>query len=126
MLVSDRRQAAAAHHGRPRGRADGRGALFPQSFANDLPTATGARLAAAQRPIAFGALVEPSGVPAWRTLPSWYLLGTRDNVIAPALQLSMAQRAHSHIVKVPAAHLAMLSHPDGAADLILAAARPIH
>jgi pimeloyl-ACP methyl ester carboxylesterase len=101
-------------------------ALFPQLFANDLPAATGAQLAAGQRPIALGALVEPSGVPAWKTLPSWYLVGTQDRVLPPALQLSMAHRAGSHIVQVPASHLAMLSHPDATPDLIVAAARSIH
>jgi pimeloyl-ACP methyl ester carboxylesterase len=101
-------------------------ALFPQLFANDLPATTGAQLAAGQRPIAFGALVEPSGVPAWKTVPSWYLVGTQDRVLPPALQLSMAQRAGSHIVRVPASHLAMLSHPDATAGLIAAAANSIH
>jgi pimeloyl-ACP methyl ester carboxylesterase len=101
-------------------------ALFPQLIANDLPAATGAQLAAGQRPIALGALVEPSGVPAWKTLPSWYLVGTQDRVLPPALQLSMAHRAGSHIVQVPASHLAMLSQPGATADLITAAARSIH
>jgi pimeloyl-ACP methyl ester carboxylesterase len=101
-------------------------ALFPQLLANDLPAATGATLAAGQRPIAFGALVEPSGVPAWKTLPSWYLVGTQDRVLPPALQLSMAQRAGSHIVQVPASHLAMLSHPEATAALITEAAGSIH
>jgi pimeloyl-ACP methyl ester carboxylesterase len=101
-------------------------ALFPQLLAGDLPPATAATLAAEQRPLAFHALAEPSGVPAWKTLPSWDLVGTRDKILPPALQLSMARRAGSHIVEVPASHLAMLSHPDATADLIVAAARSIH
>jgi pimeloyl-ACP methyl ester carboxylesterase len=101
-------------------------ALFPQLLANDLPAATGAQLATSQRPIAFNALVERSGVPAWKTLPSWYLVGTQDRVLPPALQLSMAKRAGSHIVQVPASHLAMLSQPGATADLITAAAQSIH
>ncbi|HTJ39777.1 MAG TPA: alpha/beta hydrolase [Dactylosporangium sp.] len=100
-------------------------ALFPSSFAGDLPAEAAAQMAAAQRPIAFGALAEPSGVPSWKTLPSWYLLGTRDNVVPPAVQRSMAQRAHSHVVEVPASHLAMVSHPHAAAALIVAAARSV-
>jgi pimeloyl-ACP methyl ester carboxylesterase len=101
-------------------------ALFPQAFANDLPAATGAQLAVSQRPITLGALLEPSGPPAWKTLASWYLLGTRDNVIAPSLQLSMAQHANCHITTVPASHLSMLSRPDAVEDLIVAAARATH
>jgi pimeloyl-ACP methyl ester carboxylesterase len=96
---------------------------FPQAFANDLPATTAAQLAVAQRPITLSALLEPSGEPAWKTLPSWYLLGTKDNILPASLQLFMAQRAHSHITEVRASHLSMLSKPDTVEDLIIAAAR---
>lgn len=97
--------------------------VFPQLFAADLPAATRVQLAASQRPITFSALLEPSGAPAWRTLPSWYLLGTEDNIVPPALQSSMAERAHSHILRVPASHLSMLSRPAAVTSIITAAAR---
>lgn len=96
-------------------------AVFPQVFANDLAATTAAQLAASQRPITFGALLEPSGVPAWRSLPSWYLVGTDDHILPPALQLSMAQRAESHITQVPASHLSILSRPGAVERLIVAA-----
>ncbi len=96
--------------------------LFPQLFAAGLPAATTAALAAAQRPITLSALTQPSGVPAWKTLPSWYFVGTDDQILPPALQLTMAQRAHSHIVQFPAPHLAMLTKPDAVTALIIAAA----
>ena len=57
---------------------------FPACFANDLPAAQGAVAAATQRPIALGALNDESGVPAWKTIPSWALIGTVDRVITPA------------------------------------------
>jgi pimeloyl-ACP methyl ester carboxylesterase len=98
-------------------------AVFPQVFANDLPATTAAQLAASQRPITFSALLEPSGVPAWRRLPSWYLVGTDDHVLPPAQQLFMAQRAQSTITRVPASHLSMLSEPGAVQRLIVAAAR---
>ena len=98
-------------------------AIFPSAFAADLPAATAAQLAASQRPIALSALTEPSGPPAWKTLPSWYLLGTDDNILPPAVQLTMAQRAGSHITRVAASHLSMLSHPEAAEKIIIAAAR---
>jgi pimeloyl-ACP methyl ester carboxylesterase len=96
--------------------------LFPSCFANGLPTGLAASLAASQRPIAYSALTEPSGPPAWKTIPSWYLLGTLDNVIPPYAQQFMAQRAHAQIVDVAAGHLSMLSHPLAAAQLIVTAA----
>jgi pimeloyl-ACP methyl ester carboxylesterase len=99
--------------------------LFPACFVNDLPARQAAVLAAAQRPIAFSALAEPSGPPAWRTIPSWYLVGTLDKVLPPYAQIFMAQRANAQIVQVKAAHPSMISHPNAAADLIEKAARTV-
>src|SRR5256712_11131408 len=47
--------------------------LFPSCFANDQPLTQAAVLASSQRPVALSALPQPSGVPAWKTIPSWYL-----------------------------------------------------
>ena len=98
-------------------------AVFPQVFAADLPAATAAKLAAAQRPITFGALQEPSGPVAWKTLPSWYVLGTEDAILPPALQQQMADRAKSKVTKVKASHLSMVSKPDTVVAVIESAAR---
>ena len=97
--------------------------VFPNAFANDLPARTAAVLAAVQRPVAFSALVAPSGDPAWKTIPSWYLVGTADNVIPPAEQRVMAERAHAHTVEVRASHLAMVSRPAAVTRLIRKAAK---
>src|SRR3954453_10318972 len=52
---------------------------FRQAFAADVDQATADVLAAAQRPYAAAAFAgAPSGPPAWKTLPCWYLLGTED------------------------------------------------
>ncbi len=99
--------------------------LFPSCFANDLPVRQARVLAASQRPITFSALLEPSGTPAWKTIRSWYLVGTLDKVIPPYAQLFMAQRANATIVQVAASHPSMISHPDAATDLIEKAARTV-
>ena len=114
---------AVAYPGAPPGDVDLyiKAAAFRDVFAADLPAPVAAGLAAAQRPITLAALSEPSGVPAWKNLPSWYVLGTQDAILPPAVQMSMAERAGSHIVEVPASHLSMLSHPKTAASTILAA-----
>jgi pimeloyl-ACP methyl ester carboxylesterase len=96
---------------------------FAQCFANGLPGSQAAVLAATQRPIAFSAGSDPSGVPAWQTIPSWSLIGTADHVIPPAEQLFMSQRAHAHITEIDAGHLSLISHPDAVTRVILAAAR---
>lgn len=96
--------------------------VFPGAFANDLPAKTAAVLASTQRPVTLSALATPSGVPAWKTIPSWDLVGTADHVLPAAEQMIMAQRAHAHIVKVNASHLSMISRPGAVTDLIEAAA----
>jgi pimeloyl-ACP methyl ester carboxylesterase len=98
---------------------------FAQCFANDLPAAEGAVLAATQSPVTLSALTAPSTAPAWKTIPSWDLVGTRDNVIPPAEQLFMAQRAGAHIVEIAASHLSMISHPRAVERLINQAANAV-
>jgi pimeloyl-ACP methyl ester carboxylesterase len=99
--------------------------VYPSCFANTIAAKQVAVLAASQRPITFSAGAEPSGPPAWKTIPSWYLVGTLDKVIPPYVQMFMAKRANAHIVQVKAPHPSMISHPDAAADLIEKAARAV-
>ena len=97
--------------------------VFPGCFANGLPPSQAAALAATQRPLAFSVLNEPSGVPAWQTIPSWDVIGTADHVLPPAEQLAMAQQAHAHITEINAPHLSMISNPDTVTRVIEQAAR---
>ena len=80
-------------------------------------------LAATQRPLASSVLNEPSGVPAWQTIPSWDIVGTADHIITPAEQLFMANRAHAHITEINAPHLSMITDPGVVASVIIQAAR---
>ena len=95
---------------------------FREAFAADVDQATADVMAAAQRPYAAAAFAAaPSGPPAWKTLPCWYLLGTEDKAIPPALQRFMAERANATIVEVAASHVSFVSQPDAATQLILQA-----
>jgi len=95
---------------------------FAQCFADGLPASQAAVLAATQRPIAFSAGSAPSGVPAWKTIPSWSLIGTADHVIPPAELLFMSQRADAHITRVQAGHLSMITDPGAVSTVIERAA----
>lgn len=96
--------------------------FFPSAFANDLPPRRAAVLAVTARPVTYGALTQASTEPAWKTIPSWYEVGTIDRVIPPDQQLMMAKRAHSHIVRVRTSHLPMISQPAALDRLIESAA----
>src|SRR6201999_4545015 len=71
-----------------------------ESFAQDLPEADRWLIAASQRPIALGANIGPTETAAWKTIPSWAVVGTEDRVIPPAQQRSMAERAGATITEV--------------------------
>jgi pimeloyl-ACP methyl ester carboxylesterase len=98
---------------------------YPSCFANTIEAEQAAVLAASQRPITFSAGAEPSGPPAWKTIPSWYLVGTLDKVIPPYVQIFMAERANAQIVRVKAPHPSMISHPKAVANLIETAAQAV-
>jgi pimeloyl-ACP methyl ester carboxylesterase len=92
-------------------------------FANDLSARQAALVLATQRSIALQAFTEPSGMPAWKTIPSWALYGTADHAIPPAELRFMAQRAHAHIVAINASHLGLISQPQAVTNLIISAAQ---
>ncbi|MGQ4347970.1 alpha/beta fold hydrolase [Streptomyces sp. SAS_275] len=96
--------------------------LFPNIFVAGYDPRQAAVLAASQRPLAASALGEPSGAPAWKTIPSWALIGTADKVLPPAEQKFLTQRAHAHTVKVNAPHLSMITNPDAVTKVITDAA----
>jgi pimeloyl-ACP methyl ester carboxylesterase len=96
---------------------------FGSVLANDLPAWQVDELAATQRPIDASALNEPSGPPAWASIPSWDVIGTEDHALPAAAQEFMAQRAGSVVTKVAASHLSMVSHPALVSNVIEQAAR---
>ena len=97
--------------------------VVPSCFASGLPPSQAAVIAATQRPLAASTFGEPSGAPAWKTIPSWAVIGTADQVLPPAQQTSMAQRAGAHITDVNAGHLSMISDPETVAQVIEQAAQ---
>jgi len=98
-----------------------------KSFATGLSAKEKAVVWATQRGAAIGALGEPSGVPAWKTTPSWYLLGLEDLIIPRSVQKAMAVRAGSTIVKYGAGHLGLMTAPGTVARVIeRAAAASVH
>jgi pimeloyl-ACP methyl ester carboxylesterase len=94
-------------------------------FAQDLPEADRWLIVATQRPASFVANVTPSAAPAWKTIPSWAVLGTDDLVIPIATQRHMAERANATVTEVDASHVSMVSRPAAALAAIRAAAASI-
>jgi pimeloyl-ACP methyl ester carboxylesterase len=97
--------------------------VFRDVFAGDVPTATTDLMWAGQRAADVRTLQEPSGTPAWKSIPSWYLVARNDQVLPAAAQRFMAQRAGAQVREVSASHVAMIAQPAVTADLIKRAAR---
>jgi pimeloyl-ACP methyl ester carboxylesterase len=98
---------------------------FETAFASDLPKSVADQLWAEQRPFSQEAFASKSGEPAWKTIPSWYLVSTQDHAIPPATQRFMAARAHATVFQVAASHVPMISQPAATLKAILAAASSV-
>ena len=66
---------------------------------------------AVQQPLHWSALEEVMGVPAWKSLPSWFLIADGDQAIPPDAQRQFAPRMGATTVEVSSNHVAMVSHP---------------
>ena len=102
--------------------------LFRKIFAAKLPLSQARELAVSQSPAALSALSGKSAAPAWKTIKSFFFVGTDDKVIPAAEQLAMAKRAGASsaagtVAKYKADHLSMLEAPKTIAALIEKAAK---
>ena len=98
---------------------------FRTAFAGDVPRKLADQMQATQRPFSEEAFGSLSGEPAWKTIPSWYLVATKDKAIPPATQRFMAERAGATVDEVRASHVPMISKPDATTRLIVDAANAI-
>jgi pimeloyl-ACP methyl ester carboxylesterase len=96
---------------------------YRASIAADVPPDLTRVLAAAQQPIASAAFDEKVDKAAWKTLPSWYIVTTRDRAVSPDVQRAMANRIGAKIVEIPSSHLVTVAHAGATADAIDKAAR---
>jgi len=80
---------------------------------------------AVQQPIALSAFEDVIGVPAWKSLPSWYLVAKNDEAIPPDAERLFAKRMGAITVEIASSHVAMVSHPDAVVKLIKDAARTV-
>ncbi len=98
-------------------------AAFPADFAADIAPAQANFMAHSQQMLAKAAGGAPVTAAAWHQKKSWALIATRDHNINPDLERSMAKRAGSETIEVPASHAAYVSKPDDVARLIERAAK---
>jgi pimeloyl-ACP methyl ester carboxylesterase len=98
---------------------------FLKHFAADIDPVKAKVLHAVQQPLAASTLGDVMGVPAWKSLPSWYMVAGGDEAIPADAERQFAKRMGATTVEVVSGHLAMLSHPDEVASLIKTAATAV-
>jgi len=88
------------------------------------PTKAGV-MYAVQQAMAASAFEDVMGVPAWKSLPSWYLVAADDQAIPPAAERQFAARMSAIAVEAPSSHVPMVSHPGAVVELIETAAAAV-
>jgi pimeloyl-ACP methyl ester carboxylesterase len=96
---------------------------FVNHFAADVDPVKAKVMYAVQQPLAASAFGDVMGVPAWKSLPSWYMVATNDEAIPPDVERLFAKRMGASTVEIPTSHVAMVSHPGDVIELTKTAAQ---
>jgi pimeloyl-ACP methyl ester carboxylesterase len=95
---------------------------FVNHFAGDVDPVKAKVLYAVQQPLVASAFDHVMNVPAWKLVPSWYLVAQDDQALPPDVQRMFANRMNATTIEVPSGHLAMVTHPADVARLTETAA----
>lgn len=95
---------------------------FLGHFAPDVAPAKAKVMFAAQQPLHTACFADVIETPAWKSLPSWFIVATNDEAIPPDAERAFAARMGADTVEVESSHVAMVSHPELVAERIKAAA----
>jgi pimeloyl-ACP methyl ester carboxylesterase len=98
---------------------------FVGHFAADVEPARARVLCAVQQPISMSTFEYTMGVPAWKGLPSWFVVAANDEAIPPDAERQFAERMGATTVEVASGHLAMVTHADVVIEQIEAAAQQV-
>jgi pimeloyl-ACP methyl ester carboxylesterase len=91
---------------------------FVKHFAADVDPMKAKVMYAVQQALAGSAFTDVIAAPAWKTLPSWYLVATNDEAIPPDAERQFANRMGATTVEVLSSHVPMVSHPKDVVELI--------
>ena len=94
-------------------------------FAADVDPVKAKVMYAVQQPLSWTALGDVMGVPAWKALPSWFLVADGDQTIPPDAERLFAKRMGATTFEVKTNHVVMVSHPDDVVKLIETAAQAV-
>jgi pimeloyl-ACP methyl ester carboxylesterase len=96
--------------------------IFPSAVAADLPPEIAAHLAESQLPLNFVAFETPVDMAAWRDKPTFYVISTKDKLLAPEAQKMFAARMKAETTEVAGSHASLVVHAKEVAEVIEKAA----
>jgi len=96
--------------------------VFPSAVAADLPPKIAETLANHQLPLNHVAFEAPVDTAAWHGKPTFYVISTKDKVIAPEAQKMFAARIKAQTTEVAGSHASLVVHAKEVADVIEKAA----
>lgn len=91
-------------------------------FAPDIDEADARLIAVSQGKLHKDALDHAVTEAAWETKPSWFIVSTDDQMIAPGVMRLMAEKIGADTTELAASHVSMLSQPEAVAREIIEAA----
>ena len=97
----------------------------PAEFCGDLPDAEQKLVYATQGAPLTDLFTQPVRGAAWKTKPTFYIVGTEDRTVHPDLERFVAKRMNAKITELKSSHVPMLSQPEAVCDVIRAAASEI-
>ena len=98
---------------------------FLNHFAADVDPSKAKVMHAVQQPLNASAWDEVMGTPAWKALPSWFLVADGDQTIPPDAQRQFSARMGATTTEVSTNHVAMVSHPEEVVTMIETAAAAV-
>lgn len=98
---------------------------FHEAFVADATADEAYLMSVVQKPLSIASFTEKEGVPAWKTIPSWYLVCTDDQMIPPPAQEFLARRMNATVRTAPASHAAFMARPQDVAHIIALAAESV-
>ena len=98
---------------------------FVSHFAADVDPVQARVMFAVQQALSASTLQDVMGVPAWKSLPTWFLVAENDEAIPPDAERQFAKRMGATTVEIPSSHVAMVSHPEDVAQFIETAAKAV-
>ncbi|WP_408095801.1 alpha/beta fold hydrolase [Peredibacter sp. HCB2-198] len=100
--------------------------VMQSDFAQDLKKDETTLMTATQGPIAGKCFDEKVTTAAWKTKPNWYIVTSKDRMINPDAQMTLAKQMNASMTTINSSHVPMVSHPKEVTKVITDALKKLN